>query len=643
MRDSDTKSVVDFSTLARVYDADADLDELRAEALRLTAQSVFVAAVLLDVAVAVSPALPREMWLVAAALAATALLVSRAVAASVQLAVAGLVVGLSLAVAGATLLMPGVPLACLFSLVVLLAGALLGWPAGVASAAGATGLVGMMAREPDSVVSVEAAVVALLMAWGSVFAAWLVSRPLRTALGWSWHSYAQALRIAEEARERQGELARLSKSLNETCDRLSELTQELDRARRAAEEALRLKAEFAAAVSHELRTPLNLIIGFSEMMALSPATSYGEPLPASYARDVEAIYRNASHISKLIDDILDLSQIEARRMGLQRARASLAEIAEEAAAIVAPRFRARGLALTIDVPAGLPAVPVDPTRIRQVLINLLGNALRFTDVGGVTVTATCAGQELVVTVADTGVGIAAEDLPHVFEEFRQTGSAERRRGGSGLGLAVSKRFVEMHGGSMWVESELGRGSAFHFQDDQVRRSDLGTVQAYDQQGVERSPRTAGVRPGPALGGQQPSLGGPEPAARLDEGRHRGAEVHRPVPEVHHLVRVASGGGEGAGRPLVEQGDGSAARPAAQGGLGATGEKEPGQPQERAEALRSSAWLRRPNLPLVARQLGAGSPGAESSSTPRAGCLSHPGSSGSSSSPPALCSPPSASR
>ncbi|MBI2939848.1 MAG: response regulator [Chloroflexi bacterium] len=305
--------------------------------------------------------------------------------------------------------------------------------------------------------------VALILVWANILVTWLASEPIRLALRWSWLEFQRAERETDRARRQQAELARLVKSLNVAQDRLEQVNHELERARHAADDARRLKTEFAAAISHELRTPLNLIIGFSEMMVISPRLSYGEPLPEAYGADVEAIYRNSCHISSLVDDILDLSQIDAHRMGLQKQPASLRDLVQQASSGLAGRFEAMGLSLKVEVPADLPLLSVDPVRVRQILLNLLINALRFTVTGGVTIHARCGedGREVVVSVADTGVGIASEDLPHVFEPFCQSGQSERRRGGSGLGLTVSKRFVEMHGGAMWVDSELGRGSIFH--------------------------------------------------------------------------------------------------------------------------------------------------------------------------------------
>jgi len=292
---------------------------------------------------------------------------------------------------------------------------------------------------------------------------WVALYPLRTTFEWAWHSYEREREQTEAARTHRAELARALANLDIAYRRLETMNIELERARQAAVEARRLKAEFAANISHELRTPLNLIIGFSEMMILSPQSYDNQPLPPAYRGDVQSIYRNAKHLSQLIDDVLDLSQIEAARMGLVKEPISLAQIIEEATTTVAQLFKSKHLSLNVQVPAGLPTIDVDRTRVRQVLINLLNNAARFTDQGGVTVSAEQKDEEIVVAVADTGIGIPAEDLNKVFEEFRQLdGSIRRRAGGSGLGLAISRRLVELHGGRIWVQSQVGQGTTFYF-------------------------------------------------------------------------------------------------------------------------------------------------------------------------------------
>lgn len=453
---------IGLSDLSRDRYASFSLEVLRTEALRLTALALLALALLLDLISVDANLVPTQGFLLAVVLAVVGALTYKTVGVGPLLGTTVLVAGLSVTLTIAILLFPSSPLACLLSVVVIFASAFGGWRAGLLAAIGLSAIVAVLGILPDRPVRSDVALVAHLMIWVSLLASWLVSRPLQTALDWSWHSYLQALDNSEAARVRQAELGRVTKSLNETMDRLEQLNRELEWARKAADDARRLKAEFASAVSHELRTPLNLIVGFSEMMVLSPAQSYGEPLPESYSGDVEAIYRNACHIATLIDDILDLSQIDAERMGLQKQRVAPLAIVNEAVAITAPRFASQGLSLDVDLPTDLPSVEADPVRIRQVLVNLLINATRFADEGGATIRAWHDGREVTVVVADTGVGIAADDLPHVFAEFRQSGQPERQRGGSGLGLAVSKRFVELHGGSMWAESQLGHGTTFFF-------------------------------------------------------------------------------------------------------------------------------------------------------------------------------------
>lgn len=288
-------------------------------------------------------------------------------------------------------------------------------------------------------------------------------QPIQVALNWSWSHYIRAEREADRAMRQQAEFAEMVKSLNAAQDRFEQANHELERARHAAEDAQRLKTEFAAMISHELRTPLNLIIGFSEMMAAGVDSYATQPLSPIQQRDIDTVYRNARHLSSLIDDILDLARIDALRMGLLRERVVFAELAREAVASIEPLFQRKGLRIQLDIAPDLPPLMLDRTRVRQILVNLLSNAGRFTEVGGAWVTAHLDEHDVVVSVTDTGVGIAQEALLHVFEEFRQLeGPLGRHTDGSGLGLAISKRLVELHGGAMWVESQIGQGSSFYF-------------------------------------------------------------------------------------------------------------------------------------------------------------------------------------
>ncbi len=371
-----------------------------------------------------------------------------------------LVATLWLILTGAIALYPGVPLAPLYGLVVLPAAFLLSPGAATVVALASVASVASFAERQPELEGPAVTTVALFLIGTSAILAWLLAHPLTTALGWAWAAYEQAELKMSEARARQGELGRVNKSLNETLTLLEDLNRQLAEARAVAEEARRLKAEFAAAVSHELRTPLNLIIGFAEMLVLPRGGKAAPLLPDAYRKHLQAIYRNACHLSNLVDDILDLSQIDAHRLALHKEILSLSDVVAEAVAVVRDLIDDEGLALAVKVSPDLPPVYADRTRLRQVLINLLGNASRFTDVGGISVTARCDGRAVVVAVADTGMGIPPADLPHVFEEFRQFG--ERRRGGSGLGLSICKRLIELHGGNMWVESAPGQGSTFSF-------------------------------------------------------------------------------------------------------------------------------------------------------------------------------------
>ncbi|HEV7216020.1 MAG TPA: hybrid sensor histidine kinase/response regulator, partial [Chloroflexota bacterium] len=302
---------------------------------------------------------------------------------------------------------------------------------------------------------------AILLAWACAGVTWLGTRSFHTVVDWEQHSADLARRRTEEAQHRQGELAQMSQSLREAYANLQRANAELERARGAADEARRLKVEFATTVSHELRTPLNLIIGFGELMVLSPQVYGDAVLPAAYRGDVEAIYRNACHLSNLIDDVLDLSQVDARRMALQLEPTAIHEVITEATAAVHGLFADKRLQLAIDCPAALPSLVADPVRIRQVLINLLANAARFTDYGGVTVSARTIDGAVQVAVADTGRGMSDQEMHHIFSEFHQSGGSQQRHS-SGLGLAICKRLVELHGGQISVESRLGTGTTFTF-------------------------------------------------------------------------------------------------------------------------------------------------------------------------------------
>jgi len=301
---------------------------------------------------------------------------------------------------------------------------------------------------------------------------WLAMIPQNRLVHWASQSYLVAKGQTAEAREHRGELVSMVKQVNAANQQLNLMAIELERARSAANEARRLKAEFAANISHELRTPLNLIIGFSEMMARSPR-GYSQPLPDDYRDDIQTIYRNAQHLSSLVDDVLDLSQIEAGRMGLVQVPLSLATVIQEAIDTVAALYTSKGLTLRADLPSSLPIVEADRTRIRQVMLNLLSNAVRFTEQGGVTITADNDEEWVTVSVTDTGTGIPMDKLPQLFQEFSQLDGMIHYHASSGLGLAISKQFIELHGGHIHVQSVEGEGTTISFSLPQQRSLPLG--------------------------------------------------------------------------------------------------------------------------------------------------------------------------
>ncbi len=290
----------------------------------------------------------------------------------------------------------------------------------------------------------------------------IATHTLVTVTQWSIFSFERAREKMEEARDQRLELKQTQEDLIQVNRQLARLSDRLSAMHRIAEEARQAKERFVANVSHELRTPLNMIIGFSEMITQSPQV-YGDEIPPALLADIAAIQRNSQHLTKLVNDVLDLSQIEAGRMALSKEWTSLEQIVDAAVEATRALFDSKGLYLETEIVPDLPPIFCDSTRIRQVVINLLSNAGRFTDQGGVRIEAWDEDDDILVSVADTGPGIAPEDQKTLFEPFQQIDDSIRRRhDGSGLGLSISKWFVEMHEGKMWLESEIGVGTTITF-------------------------------------------------------------------------------------------------------------------------------------------------------------------------------------
>ena len=309
--------------------------------------------------------------------------------------------------------------------------------------------------------------------------AWMGTRQLYTVLQWEWYSTQQAMAVAREAQNHRAELMRLNKELDGAYIRLERMNRMLILARRQAEDATALKMQFANAVSHELRSPINMILGFSDMMVSSPEVYGSQPWPPRLKQHIQQIYQSSTHLSQLIDDVLDMARIDAYRLALVKTSTSIESVVAEAYEMVQSLFEARHLYLRAEVEPNLPPFMLDGTRIRQVLLNLLTNAVRFTSRGGVTIRAyrdhgkhekletdsDAVYQSLpsvVISITDTGIGINQDDLPKLFQEFGQLDNAFRWSRGAGLGLFISKQLVALHGGRIWAESEPEHGTTFLF-------------------------------------------------------------------------------------------------------------------------------------------------------------------------------------
>jgi signal transduction histidine kinase len=248
------------------------------------------------------------------------------------------------------------------------------------------------------------------------------------------------------------ELGALAANVNRMNDELSRLYREL-------ETTSQHKSDFLANMSHELRTPMNAIIGFSQVLREGMVGDVN----AKQAEYLDDILSSGNHLLTLINDVLDLSKVEAGQVELQVAPFSMEDALERGVSMIREQATTEGVKVTLHRNGGLGVVSGDERRIRQVIFNLLSNAVKFTPTGGqVDVSTMQVDGDMRVSIADSGPGIAAEDLDRIFDEFQQTEAGARQREGTGLGLALSKRFVEMHGGRIWCESEIGKGSTFEF-------------------------------------------------------------------------------------------------------------------------------------------------------------------------------------
>ncbi|MGH9894651.1 MAG: ATP-binding protein, partial [bacterium] len=262
-------------------------------------------------------------------------------------------------------------------------------------------------------------------------------------------------------RRSDDEVGSLIEAFNEMLGQIQKRDVELVVTKERAEVASRHKSQFLAGMSHEFRTPLNAIIGFSDVL-LDPSLEVSEE---KRSRFLTHIRNSGKHLLGLINEILDLSKIEAGRLELEIETAALSDVFEAAEGTVRPLAAKKAIDLRVESDGRIPRIPMDAARIRQVVLNLIGNAVKFTSEGGqVWLRADALDEAVRVEVGDTGPGIPVEDHERIFLEFEQAriGSAGSKPEGTGLGLALAKKLVEMHGGKIWVESEVGKGSRFYF-------------------------------------------------------------------------------------------------------------------------------------------------------------------------------------
>ena len=348
------------------------------------------------------------------------------------------------------------------SLVTGLAAVMIGLTAAAITTLGESLLVLLISHNLPLSVDRAELVIALVTAWGAMGVMLAAYRPLYQLEEWLSQYMDRAQKLLDDALDRKVELAQAMEDLSHANRQLALANERSASLRTVAEQAQESKASFVARVSHEFRTPLNMIIGLVGIMIEDPSI-YEEELPPEIGEDLDIVYRNCQHLASMINDVLDLSQAEAGRLMLHRESADLKQIVQEAADVVRPMIAKKHLALHVSIADNLPPVNCDPTRIRQVVLNLISNAARFTTEGRIDVDVVQQESDVLVTVTDTGPGIPQEDIDRIFEPFYTARNDQMRDAkGSGLGLSISRQFIHLHGGRMGLKSEVGRGSSFHF-------------------------------------------------------------------------------------------------------------------------------------------------------------------------------------
>jgi signal transduction histidine kinase len=324
-------------------------------------------------------------------------------------------------------------------------------------------IVACFAARTPFMLAVVPVIAAVGVMFGTSWLAWLAAFSMRGTIEWALETNQKSERRENLLRSTQSELEHSLLDRDRLNYQLKALNVDLEAARAAAEAAYRSKSSFMATMSHELRTPLNLVIGFSTAMVEHPEMYGDEPLPPMYRADLLEIQQSGRHLLSLINDILDLAKVEAGRLELNLAALDVVPLLNETLKSSQALVRERPLTLSPAFPPQLPPVWADEVRVRQVLLNLISNACKFSKRGTITVGGRAEPGQVVVWVRDTGIGIAAGDQQRVFGEFEQVENHDaKQQSGTGLGLSICRWLVQLHGGQLWLESELGRGSTFSF-------------------------------------------------------------------------------------------------------------------------------------------------------------------------------------
>jgi signal transduction histidine kinase/CheY-like chemotaxis protein len=310
--------------------------------------------------------------------------------------------------------------------------------------------------------SASAVLVALSLIWFSILLLIGIYQPVYQAVNWYRSNSNMIEKELEQIRSERQERAELIEELDLANRQLATLYNKNTLLRQIAEDSEKDKAIFVAKVSHEFRTPLSMIIGLSGII-LSDQKIYGRSLPVDLVEDITIINRNCEHLAKLVNDVLDLTRSETGQLVFNFDWSDISLDIKEVASEISPLLEKKNLELILDLPDDLPRVYCDHLRIRQVILNLVGNAAHYTEKGSLQVCVMVEDNFVRINITDSGLGIPVDDLDIIFEPFmrgrnRPAGEASS----SGLGLSIARQFVELHGGQIWVNSELGKGSTFSF-------------------------------------------------------------------------------------------------------------------------------------------------------------------------------------